>query len=128
MQDGMHTAWPQGMMHPWSLSWVGPAKICLTSLVSYTMLATETEVLLAGTFVDGEGLEKGGKRKLEPGKSVVTIGRAEMTLRLLRKQAANSLDRRGNVAHAACAHMKHQAPGAPGLRGADPSSEPSLWC
>ena len=55
-----------------------------------------TECLLAGTFVDGESLEKGARRKLVPGKSVVTIGRSEMTIRLLRKQPAKGQDRRGD--------------------------------
>ena len=52
--------------------------------------------MMAGTFVDGEQLEKGGKKELEPGKSVVTIGRCEMTITLLRTKPVKSKDRRGD--------------------------------
>ena len=50
--------------------------------------------------MDGEALEKGGRRKLEPGRSVVTIGRCEMTIRLLRRQPATGHARRGDFADA----------------------------
>ena len=55
-----------------------------------------TQFMMAGTFVDGEQLEKGGKKELEPGKSVVTIGRCEMTITLLRTKPVKSKDRRGD--------------------------------
>ena len=58
------------------------------------------ESTLAGTCVDGEALEKGGRMKLEPARSVVTIGRCEMTIRLLRQQPATGHDRRGELTSA----------------------------
>ncbi|CAK0736436.1 hypothetical protein CVIRNUC_000746 [Coccomyxa viridis] len=47
-----------------------------------------------GTFLDGERLEKGGKRKLEAGSSVVTIGRCMMTIELMRQKPVESERRR----------------------------------
>ena len=52
-------------------------------------------LMMAGTFVYGEQLEKGGKKELEPGKSIVTIGRCEMTITLLRTKPIKSKDRGG---------------------------------
>ena len=55
---------------------------------------------MTGTFLDGERLEKGGKRKLEAGSSVVTIGRCSMTIQLMRQQKPVELERReGEAAH-----------------------------
>lgn len=85
-------------MHPRSLTGGQPG--CSANLTDFwTLRLRLTKCLLAGTFVDGEGLEKGGRRKLEPGKSVVTIGRCEMTIRLLRKQLAKGQDRRGDCCY-----------------------------
>ena len=53
---------------------------------------------MAGTFVDGERLEKGGKRKLEVGRSVITIGRCTMTLQLMRQKLVGPEGRGGETA------------------------------
>ena len=53
---------------------------------------------MTGTFLDGERLEKGGKRKLEAGSSVVTIGRCMMTIELMRQKPVESERRRGEAA------------------------------
>ena len=52
---------------------------------------------MTGTFLDGEHLEKGGKRKLEVGSSVVTIGRCTMTLQLMRQKLVEPERRRGEA-------------------------------
>ena len=61
---------------------------------------------------------------MEPGKSVVTIGRAEMTIRLLRKQPAIGQDRRGDASHAPALSLNHQASGTLVSGGAASSSNP----
>ena len=53
---------------------------------------------MPGTFLDGERLEKGGKRKLEVGRSVITIGRCTMTLQLMRQKVVEPERRRGEAA------------------------------
>ena len=53
---------------------------------------------MPGTFLDGERLEKGGKRKLEVGRSVVTIGRCAMTIQLMRQNIVETERRRGEAA------------------------------
>ena len=53
---------------------------------------------MTGTFLDGERLEKGGKRKLEVGRGVITIGRCTMTVQLMRQKDVEAERRRGEPA------------------------------
>ncbi|CAL5218606.1 g303 [Coccomyxa viridis] len=81
------------------------------------------------SYVDGEALEKGGRRKLEPGRSVVTIGRCEMTIRLLRKQPATGHNRRGREAPNGKEEYRHASRSAhPDDRAAGQGQRPSHPC